>query len=369
MKKIVYPDYKNCIANVPNSILKYYGVGLAGDSLPLLDVQMKKPYKNVVLLLLDGMGKYILEKHLAEDGLFRKNVKGFYKSVFLSTTTAATTSLLSGLQPCEHAWLGWDCYYPQIDKNVTVFLNTEQGTKIPAADFNVARTFTPYESILEKLDKAGVETRHIAPYLLRDERQLNIDLICKKIKEYCDEPERKFIYAYWNNPDGDLHSFGVEAAETHNGLTHIEKAVAELVASLEDTLFIITADHGHLDTEGVKIQNYPKIMDCLERMPSLEPRTLNFYVKPGKEAEFENEFNKEFGSKFMLMTMQEALDKKLFGDKSPEHWHKNFRSMLGNYLAIATDDLSIFFDDDFLKSMHGGLTEEEMIIPLIVMEK
>ena len=66
MKKIVYPDYKNCIANVPNSILKYYGVGLAGDSLPLLDAQMKKPYKNVVLLLLDGMGKYILEKHLAD---------------------------------------------------------------------------------------------------------------------------------------------------------------------------------------------------------------------------------------------------------------------------------------------------------------
>ena len=104
-------------------------------------------------------------------------------------------------------------------------------------------------------------------------------------------------------------------------------------------------------------------------MPSLEPRTLNFFVKPGKEAFFEKEFNKEFGSKFILMPMQEALDKKLFGDKATESWHKCFRSMLGNYLAIATDDLSIFFDDDFLLSMHGGLTEEEMLIPLIVMEK
>ena len=32
MKKIVYPDYKNCIANVPNSILKYYGLGLSGEN-------------------------------------------------------------------------------------------------------------------------------------------------------------------------------------------------------------------------------------------------------------------------------------------------------------------------------------------------
>ena len=236
MKKIVYPDYKNCIANVPNSILKYYGVTQVGDSLPLLDAQMNKTYKNVVLLLLDGMGKYILEKHLSENGMFRKNIKGFYKSVFLPTTTAATTSLLSGLQPCEHAWLGWDCYYPQIDKIVTTFLNTEQGSKTPAAKFNVARTFTPYESIIEKLDKAGVKTCHIASYLFEDKQSLNIDLICKKIKEYCDEPERKFIYTYWDNPDGDLHHFGVEAAETHNGLTHIEKTVAELSADEKNAI-------------------------------------------------------------------------------------------------------------------------------------
>lgn len=34
------------------------------------------------------------------------------------TTVAATTSVMSGLQPIEHAWLGWDCYYPQVDKRM-----------------------------------------------------------------------------------------------------------------------------------------------------------------------------------------------------------------------------------------------------------
>lgn len=37
---------------------------------------------------------------------------------------------MSGLQPSEHGWLGWDCFYPQVDKNVTVFLNTVQGTEV-----------------------------------------------------------------------------------------------------------------------------------------------------------------------------------------------------------------------------------------------
>ena len=42
--------------------------------------------------------------------------------------------------------------------------------------------------------------------------------------------------------------------------------------------------------------------------------------------------------------------------------------MLGNYLAIATDNLSIFFTDERNMSMHGSLTEDEMLIPFIVFE-
>ena len=48
--------------------------------------------------------------------------------------------------------------------------------------------------------------------------------------------------------------------------------------------------------------------------------------------------------------------------------HKEFRSMLGNYIAIATGNLSIFNDEEVWLSMHGSLTPEEMLIPLIVLE-
>ena len=36
-------------------------------------------------------------------------------SVFPPTTTAATTSMLSGLNPNEHGWLGWDLYFKKED--------------------------------------------------------------------------------------------------------------------------------------------------------------------------------------------------------------------------------------------------------------
>ena len=157
MNKLIWPDYKNCSANLPNSILRKFGAAPAGDSLPLLDPYLEKDYRNIVLLILDGMGKKILERHLQPDGAFRSHLAGIYQSVFLSTTVAATTSLRSGLQPCEHCWLGWDCYYPQIDKNVTVFFNRLQGTEEPAAPYNVPQTFTPYESVVDKLNRAGTK--------------------------------------------------------------------------------------------------------------------------------------------------------------------------------------------------------------------
>ena len=111
--------------NLSNSILSKFGAPTVGKTLPLVDNLLKKDYKNVVILLLDGLGTCIMEGNLKEDGFLRTHFIESISTVFPPTTVAATTSVMSGLQPIEHAWLGWDCYYPQVDKNITVFLNTE----------------------------------------------------------------------------------------------------------------------------------------------------------------------------------------------------------------------------------------------------
>ncbi|MCR4649437.1 MAG: alkaline phosphatase family protein [Lachnospiraceae bacterium] len=359
----VWPEHKNCIANLPNSILKYFKAETVGDTLPLADKYLDKEYKNVVVILLDGMGKAIIEKELKEDGAFRTHLAGIYNSTFLSTTVAATTSVLSGLQPCEHAWLGWDNYYPAVNENVEVFTNCIQGSKEQAADYNIAWTLTPYENVITKIKKTGTDAYLVAPFL--DKNLINIQEIFYSIKKLCKKPERKYIYAYWNEPDGLLHKHGSDSDIVKEALTEMESEIERLAGELEDTLIIVTADHGHIDNEIAVIQDYPQIVDCLERLPSLEPRALNLFVRKEKEEFFKNEFNRLFGDKFMLITMKEALDRELFGDKK---YHKEFPGMLGNYLAIATDDLSIYFTDEIWQSMHGSLTKEEMQIPLIVFD-
>lgn len=361
---IMFPDYNNCLANIPNSILKWFGLEPVGASLPMLDDLLKKDYKNVVLLLLDGMGTAIMNEHLATNGPFRQHQIGAISSVFLSTTTAGTTSAITGLQPCEHCWLGWDCYIPQIDQNVTIFRNTLEGTDIPAADYNVAHTYMKYESVVDKINKSGYQAYSSMPFLPPFPDSL--DAICDRISSLCSQDGKKYIYSYWNQPDGALHHYGLRTDSVHNLLHELENHVDKLASELTsrgDTLFIITADHGHIDNRITFLKDYPEILDCLIRQPSLEPRALNLFVKSDKCQKFEELFNKEFGKDFLLLPMDEMLAKNLMGDRP---WNEKFRAMLGNYIAIAISDLSIYFTDECHLSMHGGITKKEMEIPLII---
>ena len=59
-KNIVLPNYDHCILNTVTSILKYYKVDNGHTTLNSLDKLLDKKYKNVVLLILDGMGEHIL---------------------------------------------------------------------------------------------------------------------------------------------------------------------------------------------------------------------------------------------------------------------------------------------------------------------
>ena len=83
--------------------------------------------KNVVTILCDGMGSNILDRMLDKDSFLIKNRLKTITSVFPATTVAATLSMLTGLNPCETGMLGWDMYYKDIDKTITVFINSEKG--------------------------------------------------------------------------------------------------------------------------------------------------------------------------------------------------------------------------------------------------
>ena len=208
---IIYPDYNNSIANLANSILKKWGLTTNGETLELLDQYLVKDYKNVVVILLDGMGMNIIERNLEKNGFFNTHLAGTYSSTFPPTTVSATASIDSGLTPCEHGWLGWDCYFPQIDRNVTVFLNTDTETGEKVAEESIIWKYCGYTSVINKINTAGGKAYYITPFA--PPYPETFEESCKLIKTYCEESWQKYIYCYCSELDYTMHYTGCYSDE------------------------------------------------------------------------------------------------------------------------------------------------------------
>ena len=362
--KIIYPDYKNCLTNLSNSLLKYYGIETYHETLNDLDeLLVEKNYKNIVVILYDGMGSNLIERNLGKDSFLYKHKLRNIHAVFPPTTTASTTAVLSGKNPNEHGWLGWDLYFKNIDKTISMFPNTYKDTDIKYSDKSISEETYPYESIIKKI---GTKVNSIGLFPFPKETLYNgIDDMLNKIKITCNNDKNSFIYAYYEDPDHTMHLTGTSSINTLNVYKMINDKTEKLCKNLKDTLVIIIADHGHINSESVTLKDYKDVFELLERNTSIEPRACSLKIKKGKEKEFEKLFNKYFDKYFILINKDEVKEKHLFGTGiNNEH----FDEVIGDYIAIAKSNKYINYDE-FGKtylSMHAGITEDEVLVPLII---
>lgn len=380
---IILPDYDHSILGTITSILKYYNVNTCHKSSEKLDnILNEKEYKNVVFFILDGLGERILQKN-SPNGYLNNHKIDVVTSVYPSTTTAALTTYYSGKPPYETAWIAWSQYFKEYGRALDMFSHNESYLREPLKEtmMNVFEKVVNYESIYNRIEKASpnIKTYEIGPEYAerRGKRKLignNIDELIMNINDICKLPDRKFILAYSDNPDGLLHKFGTTSKEVKDFVLSAEEQIEEMCNNFdEDTIVIISADHGHKDIDKVyTLLDYPEIQECLIMPASLESRALTFWVKDEMKEEFVNRFNRVFKEEFLLMTKEEFLNKYHFlgyGDK-----HYKIDDFIGNYIALSISG-SIIRLETFLaegktvkKSTHCGLTKDEMEVPVFVIK-
>ena len=378
---IIFPNYNNSILNLINSILRSYNVQTKYDGLTILDNYLKKQYKNVVLIILDGMGEHIL-KNISPNGFFRSNQADIITSVCPSATTSAITTYYSGKPPIETGWIAMSQYFKEYGRAIEMLREKDSytGKEIKDARMDVY-DLIKYETIYSQIEKAAPEVRayEINPTYCRarSKRNLNandIDIMCDSIESICNNKDKNFILAYSDNPDVLLHKFGCNSNEVKEYIINAELRIKELYEKLKDTntLVIVSADHGHKDIE--KVYNnleLDDIQECLIMPPSLESRVVSFWVKEDKKEKFERIFKEKFDKEFLLYTKKELLEKNMlgFGNKHPK-----IDDFIGDYIALSIGSSIIKLGTNIgkeksnKKSTHCGLTREEMEVPLIIIK-
>ena len=148
-------------------------------------------------------------------------------------------------------------------------------------------------------------------------------------------------------------------------LTHINKWFKKTCKSLKDTTIIALADHGHINVEYINLMDYPSITKMLSHNISIDDRATSFMVKKEYKKTFPLELKKILKDDFIIMTKEEVIKQGLYG---PGYENKYYKDGLGDFFALGIKNKAIRWNNktNLHKSAHSGLTLDEMLVPLIV---
>lgn len=363
-----FPNYKKNIVNVSATFNKMIGNNTTIPVLKKLEKSINKDYKNIVFIILDGFGMHPIKVNLDKNNILRKNIKQTLTSVFPSTTTNATTTLMSGDYPFNHGWFGWSIYFEELNKTVEVYRATDYYTK-EKVDSDFSRTRLPFKAFYTNAKNYTVNT--ILPIYIKDgNASENYPYKTKKemfenIKKCCLKEGKQFIYSYCDDPDYTMHDYGVKSKEAKEAISELSNYIEDLHNSLEDTLIVVTADHGHVDIDGyIDIYKNKELIDCLKAPMYLEPRATAFKVKDDKKEQFKQIFNRCYQKDFKLFDVEYLIEKGVFGPFN----NKN-RDLLGDFIAVCKTNKQFEFNESSnkFKGHHTSLTKE-MLVPLIIIE-
>lgn len=362
MKK---PDYNNSILNVSATFLNHYNVPTEYSSIKVLQDELKKGYNHIIYILLDGMGVSTIKNHLSEDDALRKNLQREITSVFPPTTVAATTSVLSVLPPISNGHLGWVQYFKNEDTDLVVFLNTDFYTHKKQTE-NLKEKYLGFKNILEQINEVNptINCSSYFPSFIEGGSDSFSEEI-ERVLITTHNTDQSFNYLYWTEPDLTSHVHGTKSTELHKVMKDLNADFEDLISNVaEDTLVVVIADHGLTDIVEIPFYECIALNNMLLRKPSIEPRAASFFVKEQELVKFKNLFNLMFGDSYHLYSKKEFLDSHLlgYGDK-----HPLVDDFLGDYIAVATSNkMFIFNESKGYISHHAGLSEEEMMVPLII---
>ena len=388
-----------CFAHLPDTLLNLFGVP-AATPLPADVLPGAQAYDRVILILADALGWRFLETNPGRYPFLKEvlsnGVLSQLTSQFPSTTSAHITTINSGLSVGESGVWEWFYYEPEVDFIITPLLYAPATSKereslrrggIPA------RKILPQPRLIPALKRAGVQTtifqpreyahstysQHmsqgasLSPYITWSEALVTLRSLVER------ERSRAYYYLYFPGIDSLAHTHGPGSAQVKAELElffyHMQRLLAELSHLPGRTLLLLTADHGMAETDPASTvyvnTRFPSLEPLLQRdrlgRPlrfAGSPRDLFLYVQPEHLAEAQGMLSEGLHGRAEVLPTGELVRQGFFGQVS-----ERLLERLGNLVVLPYRYESAFWFEKGVFEQHyyghhGGLTSQEMLIPL-----
>lgn len=397
-KVFLKPRYDGySIANVPETVAKLLG---AKAKRPLLDEKLSQydRTENIVFLLLDGFGSAQLKFAREQFGmpsfnrLFSTADQIPITSIFPSTTSSAMASLHTGLTPQEHGIVGYTMFISELGvvSQMLRFAPVLGGRSLFDNGLD-PRTFLGAETIHERLGGEGISSTIYVPNHIIDSGLSRItyrgayveptvsfgDTLIKTRKNLERDGANSFHLLYHASPDTISHARGPYSEEFAAELESLFALVERQLFSKLDkqigrrTILLVSGDHGAVNVNQqsvLDVADHDELSSLFRLPPTGDSRASILNLKPGAMDKLLAFFEKNYPGQFQIMESQRMLSEGYFGLGKV---NEATEGRIGDVVAVprfdnAIDNSQIDSRREEVPGRHGGLSEEEMRVPLIL---
>ncbi|MBX3646250.1 MAG: alkaline phosphatase family protein [Rhodocyclaceae bacterium] len=384
---MIRPDYAGgSIVNLMRTLGDACGARQPLPYAPLrnLKVSLLGTARNIVLLVIDGLGYDYLLRHGA-GGALHRHLHSRLTSVFPSTTASAVTTYLSGLAPQQHALTGWHMYFSELDAIAAVLPLRPRGAGLfdalpgalplqlfghaPFVD-RIARRAT----IVSPQSIAGSDFNlyHSGRAAVRGYKTLT-ELFGQVEARLRASTAPAYLYAYYAELDTLAHIHGVGSDQLAAQFALLDAAFGNFLAAIADTdtVVLACADHGFIDSppeRQIELAQHPDLAATLARPLCGERRVVYCYVKPDKETRFVDYVQDVLGECADLFSGSELIAQGWFG---PGEADPRLAARIGDYVLLMRENWTL---RDWVEGekrykqlgVHAGVSADEMHVPLIL---
>ncbi len=408
-EQFLKPRYDGCSFTLLPKIIGPLLYGAGSEAFAAIhNGRLPEQYKHIVLFLLDGFGWRFVERYIESDPflseLDQRGVIAEFSSQFPSTTAAHVTCLHSGLETGQSGVFEWQYYEPTLDAVISPLLFSFAGTKVrdtligSGADPAV---LYPRTTLYESLAVQGIES-HVHQH--RDlARSTCSEVMCRgaSIHPFISLPQAiaslfslleretrpSYHVIYHGDVDSVMHQFGPNSNEVHAEIDTLLTVLDRLLLRqakhrCQDTLFVFTADHGAIETDpsttiylnrDSEFAGLDRLLRCDRSGKLLPPggssRDPFLYIKEGMVDDATWFLTRRLEDRAWVRRVDDLADEGYFGALPVT---EQFRSRAGDLIVLPYDKGTVWwyeqgrFEHTFY-GHHGGLTSEEMKIPVMLL--
>lgn len=369
MDGLVFPDYDRNLVALHSKLLERFGAGSYKTKLGLELENSKK----VGLVLLDGLGWNLYSAVKPIKTSFASKIT----TVFPSTTSTALTSLLTGLTPGQHGIVGYKTFYKNMGGAIKPleFTYASSNYRNLLSRLTHLRDMFKVKTIFQKLAEEGVRSTVIFPSFIEGSEFSDLNFFgASKIigysgiwdalyyyKKEMNSGRSRFVYMYIPEIDTLEHRYGSSHPAVRQAA---EETLSALSRASESTRrsgsTIVTADHGHIELSGItNLGSNQALMRKLEIPPFGDSRAILLRSR--------YDVSKEL-SGYNLEVFKGSERQALLGGIS-----KELEDTMPDVIAVPKDSegYTFIYGDREISheqmSSHGGLSHEEMEVPLLVL--